>query len=146
MIRWTSTTWNINRNITYSWYIMFLTIYSQIRKIANFDNMFLKVNKIKSVVIVLSPSEYDFWFNNFPYISYNEHWMFVMLLVLVEHELFTLLQHMSSLLIFNGGLIAQPLVFCEFFFGSLLAIFLLSVLGITDSYWPFLILKLSFRD
>lgn len=52
---------------------MFLTIYSQIRKIANFDNMFLKVNKIKSVVIVLSPSEYDFWFNNFPYISYNEH-------------------------------------------------------------------------
>jgi hypothetical protein len=60
--------------------------------------------------------------------------MFVVLLVIVEHELFTLLQHMSSLLIFNGGLIAQSLVFCEMFFGSLLAIFLLSVLGITDSY------------
>jgi len=63
--------------------------------------------------------------------------MFVMLLVLVEHELFTLLQHMSSLLIF----IAQSLVFCEVFFGSLLVLFLLSVLGITVSYYPFRILN-----
>ena len=66
---------------------------------------------------------------------------------LVEQELRTLPEHMSSLSIFSWVRIAQSLVFCVMFCGSLLVLFLLAIvlsvfLRITASDYPFDIFEL----
>ena len=66
---------------------------------------------------------------------------------LVEQELRTLPEHMSSLSIFSWVRIAQSLVFCVMFCGSLFVLFLLAIvlsvfLRITASDYPFDIFEL----
>ena len=65
---------------------------------------------------------------------------------LVEKELFTLLEHLSSFPVFSGICVTQPLVFCEAFCRSLCVLFLLtivlSVLWFAAFDYPFGIFKL----
>ena len=61
----------------------------------------------------------------------------------VEQELITLLEHLSSILVFIGVCVAQSLIFCVVFYRSLFVLFLLAIVfSVLDSDYPFGISKL----